>query len=351
MENGQGPEVSNVQFIDAHRIEIYWNEDVANANSAGHFKVSQAHKPLEIYSSRDEEEWDKRCIYESGKKRTTLYLTEPVDFFQPAGCFLQITGEISNSAGCSADTTIIYPILKFRPFYTRFTKTPSGILIKSSSDVSERAHEMAADMIETMLSKRPEIARTMVEHSASLAIYGDHEDVYDLPEHRGGADIATRPVEGFGGMPEIPTTSISEKNILRRTAEDDGTRYKNESILAHEFGHAVQLIGINCLDDPSLAQQFIHIYERAKKKGLWPKTYAISNNEEYFATLTTIWFNVMAESADGSWDGTRGPVNTRTELKAYDPEAYQFFSSIYPDRGFDAPWDHAPDRFHLLQEN
>ena len=29
-----------------------------------------------------------------------------------------------------------------------------------------------------------------------VAIYGPHEDVYDIPEYRGGTQIMNRPVEG-----------------------------------------------------------------------------------------------------------------------------------------------------------
>ncbi len=84
-----------------------------------------------------------------------------------------------------------------------------------------------------------------------------------------------------------------------------------------------------------------------KNAGKWPNTYAISNYEEYFATLTTIWFNVMEEGKDGQWDGIRGPVNTREELMRYDREAYEFFKEFYPDKGFPIPWNETKNLYDI----
>ena len=147
-------------------------------------------------------------------------------------------------------------------------------------------------------------------------------------------------------MADLPVTSISERNLLRITEGPHATRYLNEFIMAHEFGHAVHLIGLNYLPDRTKANELLSAYENARRLGRWPNTYLIGNYEEYFATLTTVWFNVMAESADGTWDGVRGPVNKRDELKEYDPEAYAFFESIYPREGFAGRWSETPRLFY-----
>ena len=62
--------------------------------------------------------------------------------------------------------------------------------------------------------------------------------------------------------------------------------------------------------------------------------------------MCTVWFNVMQES--DSWDdGVRCPINTREELKKYDPVTYNFFAKILPDETLPAPWDEAaPDEYH-----
>ena len=71
------------------------------------------------------------------------------------------------------------------------------------------------------------------------------------------------------------------------------------------------------------------LYEQPQSSWhVWPNTYAISNADEFFATMCTIWFSVMEESPDWT-DGVRGPVNTREDLLKYDPETYAFFDKIF----------------------
>ena len=55
----------------------------------------------------------------------------------------------------------------------------------------------------------------------------------------------------------------------------------------------------------------------------------------------------MQEGVDGKWDGIRGPVNTREELRMYDPMAYALMKKLYPDALLPAPWDHNVDRFDI----
>ena len=55
----------------------------------------------------------------------------------------------------------------------------------------------------------------------------------------------------------------------------------------------------------------------------------------------------MEEGKDGTWDGTRGPVNTRAELKEYDQRAYAFFEKIYSSQYLPAPWDTYEDAYDI----
>ena len=88
------------------------------------------------------------------------------------------------------------------------------------------------------------------------------------------------------------------------------------------------------------------LYNSRRALGMWPNTYAISNADEFFATMCTIWFSVMEESPDWT-DGVRGPVNTREDLLKYDPETYAFFDKIFPEDFLDDPWDPStiPDNY------
>ncbi|WP_339318735.1 hypothetical protein [Paenibacillus sp. FSL R10-2734] len=340
------PKIIHLQMIDPHRLEIYWDQEVVHANQAECFHLTIDDTLIETVQD-DSAEWDVRPIYERVKKRTTLYIQHPVSKQALGKLKVSISGHINNSLGLCADQDKSYVVNYWQDFYSCHTNTSSGILIKSSFHVSREAHRKAAQIIDILLAKAPEIAHTMSALNAQLAIYGKTEDVYDLPEHRGGADM-NRPVEGFGGIPENPVTTISEKNVLRITEGPNQTRYLNECILVHEFAHAIHLIGINHLKDSQLKVELEAAYHHAREANLWPNTYAISNHEEYFATLTTIWFNVMAESIDGSWDGIRGPINRRSELEIYDPAAYNLLAKIYDNKGLPAPWQDTPNNYPYL---
>lgn len=340
--------IETVRFIDFHRLEIMWRHDVDGAGDPRSYLVELDGSALPIYLNEDKEAWDAWCVYEQAKRRTTLYLQQPVQLGDLGKVTLSVVGPIQDKQRNQPVKLENYPVNSLQCFYTRFTRTSSGVLIKSSDGVDFVVHQRACTMVDLMLLKRPEIARKLIDHGAALAIYGLQENAYDIPEHRGGADFLHYEVEGFGGTTDIPVTSVSEKNVMRYIEGPYQTKYKNESILAHEFGHAIHLIGINNLEDQTLASELVSAYEHATANQLWPTTYAISNYEEYFATLTAIWFNVMAESKDGSWDGVRGPVNTRDELQEYDPVGYAFFASIYPECSFPEPWSNTPNRYPIL---
>lgn len=344
MSHVDAPKINHVTMIDNHRLELYWDQDVNHSDIVNDYLITKNEKVLKIYDDRCEADsnWDKRAIYEPTKKRVTLYLEDDVNKLDLGKIKIKVVGDVKNKDGVASSKDTIYILKHLEEFYSLFTASNSGILIKSSYNTSRKAHRTAAKIIDIMLEKIPQVAEKLVEEDATLAVYGHYEDCYDIPEHRGGSDILNRPVEGFGGCQDNVTTSISEKNILRTLEGPNQTRYLHECILVHEFGHAIHLVGINNLEDKTLANELIAAYENAKEKGLWPDTYIISNYEEYFATLSTIWFNVMAESKNGIWDGVRGIVNTREEFKVYDSMGYEFFEKIYNNVELPYPWHETP---------
>jgi hypothetical protein len=58
-------------------------------------------------------------------------------------------------------------------------------------------------------------------------------------------------------------------------------------------------------------------------------TYAASNSDEYFAEGVQDWFNVNAERNPP--DGVHNFVNTRAELKTYDPNLYNLLKRYFPE--------------------
>lgn len=347
MGHVDAPKINYLTMIDEHRIELYWDQVVTHSDITSDYLIKSGDTSLDYWQDTNDSDhnWAKRPIFEPTKKRTTLYLNSAIAKEQLNTLTVQVVGKVTNQYDEAAHTDIVYRVTHWTDYYGYFTQTDTGIVIKSSRDVSLEAHQTAKGILDALLGKIPQVAEELVRQHADFAIYGYGDDAYDVPEHRGGAEILGRPVEGFGGTAGDPTTSISQKNVLRITDGVNQTRYLNECIVVHEFGHAIHLLGINNLADQTLANDYKKVYQHAKDAGLWPNTYLIANYEEYFATLTTIWFNVMAESVSGTWDGVRGPINTREEFKQYDPVGYDFFSRIYEPISLPRPWDKTPVYF------
>lgn len=238
-------------------------------------------------------------------------------------------------------------------YYKYSTIAQCGVTVKGGRTLllPQETLARAAEMVDILLSESPQLAAKMVETDCFLAVYGPDEHTYYIPEYRESYDEAKLYVEGLGGRP----CSITEANVwhwLEKTEdkprEDYFTKYWDENILAHEFSHGIKLQGMDILADQSLASEYQMVYRHAKTAGLWPNSYAISNSDEFFATMTTIWFNVMNESGrDDYWDGVRGPINTRDELYNYDIDTYRFFSKIYPFTTLGENWEDVADNYKI----
>lgn len=340
------PEIVDAWLIDDRRIELYWNTQVFHADDESYFSVTRDGVELPLFHWTRDMDWDYGTVYQKETYCTTIALVDPVDVNDAGSMKVRVTREVRDLMDRPVDYNRSYT-LEYRPHYTSFATTRDGILVKGSKVIQPYTMGTAVKIIDTMLEKRPDIAAKLVERGAELAVFGLKYDAYDVPEHRLGYRLATRPVEGFGGEANNPMSSISEANLIRLRSGRYATQYPHEMILVHEFGHAIHLVGINFLEDQTTAEEIRAAYAHAKEKGLWPNSYAISNYEEYFATLSTVWFNVMQEGIDGRWDGIRGPVNTRDELEEYDPEGYRLMASVYPDKSLPRPWRFNKDNYDI----
>lgn len=340
------PEIEHAYLIDDRRIELYWNTQVFHADDERYFEVSLdgVAQPL-VHWTRDMP-WDYGTVYQKETYCTTLCLTEPIDTALASRMTVRVVSEVRDLLDRATDYQRVYT-LEYRPHYTSFRTTRDGIRIKGSKVIQSYTLDVAAKIIDIMLAKRPDVARKLVERGAEIAVYGLKYDAYDVPEHRMGYMLATRPVEGFGGEADNPVGSISEANVIRLRSGRYATRYPHEMILVHEFAHTFHLVGLNFLEDQTDADAVRAAYAHAVEAGKWGNSYAISNYEEYFATLSTIWFNVMAEGIDGTWDGIRGPVNTREELEEYDPEGYALMARVYPEKSLPYPWRFNKDAYDI----
>ena len=200
-----------------------------------------------------------------------------------------------------------------------------GIPIKSHEVVSDKALEIAYAKLSMMMAHLPMIVSNLVAAKVELHIIGKDQVTTDLPEWRQDKgkhleeyhgltrDQRTR---GMGGR----LTSCGEENLLKL----DKDKYHGRDICLHEFAHAIRNYGMPA----EVRDRFKQQYTNSLSKGLWVKSYAGSNPDEYFAELTMWYFGTHG---DLTMEGPK-PENGPEGLKKYDPEAYKLFDDFYQGR-------------------
>ena len=233
--------------------------------------------------------------------------------------------------GVTAPPRNVAKSLKLDPFYKKYVNA-GGIAVVSSDKVSDYALLEAAYLINHMLDGRDDICKAMVANKARVIIMGVDEFTTDMPEHskmkpKGFWDKRAR---GLGGQPRRPATSCGEENLLRYK----GDPYITENILIHEFAHSIHHMGLNFVDK-TFDKRLRKTYENTMKKGLWKGKYASNNRAEYWAEAVQSWFDTNRPP-----DHDHNHVDTRRELKEYDPGIAKLVAEVFGDK----PWKYVPRR-------
>jgi xylan 1,4-beta-xylosidase len=210
------------------------------------------------------------------------------------------------------------------PFYQKFLDA-GGLPILSSAKVSDAALLEAAHLIDQMLAAREDVRQEMVGRRVRIVVMAPTEMTTDVPEQSHmDSEYWDRRARGLGGR----ICSCGEENLLN--LPDD--RYSNENILIHEFAHTIHNYGLRRLD-PEFNRRLKDIYDRSLEKGLWKDTYAATNAEEFWAEGVQSYFDCNAPHRRR----VHNEVNTREELKEYDPELFALI-----DESFKGPeWRYA----------
>lgn len=218
--------------------------------------------------------------------------------------------------------------LKLDPFYNKYVNV-NGIHIMSSHRVPDSAFVKACEIIDFMTSGLPtEVLDQMVKLNTRVGIMARYEGTTDMPEHAYLANDTTLNwdvrARGLGGTMEEPLTTCAEENLLCYQID----KYHAEDILIHEFSHTIHGVGILPLNDKfnSLLQEKL---DAAMAAGKYKNTYAATNIWEYWAEGVQNWFNVNAEVE--VTDGKHNWVNTRDDMKKYDPDLYNLIKQYLSD--------------------
>lgn len=230
---------------------------------------------------------------------------------------------------------------KLDRFYRKMAKGVEPYVI-GSDKVRDQAIAEAAWIVTHLLDGRDDIRKAMVSSKTRLVVLAASENTTDCPEH---SFLRTRMfwdrrARGLGATPQVPVVSCGEENLLGFVREP----YPGESIVLHEYAHAMHLTGLN-KTDPTFDERLKIQFERAIKAGLWSNTYAATNKEEYWAEGVQCWFDDNAPA-----DALHNHIRTRAQLKTYDAGLASLCKEVFGDK----PWRYvrphlrpAPERLHL----
>jgi hypothetical protein len=202
-----------------------------------------------------------------------------------------------------------------RQFYKKYIDV-KGMPVVAAAEVADLALQRTYDIVTHMLGGRPDVLEAMVKNKMYLIIIGKDQVYTDMPEYRGHPNPAyqNERVRGTGGKP----TSFGEENLLSLPID----RYDDESIGVHEFCHTIDSTLRSI--DPTWGERKNAVYRKAIEKGLWKNTYAGSNPGEFWAEICQSWFGCNRVN---NWN--HGPIGTREQLKAYDPESYELVRTTF----------------------
>ena len=221
------------------------------------------------------------------------------------------------------------------PFYKKYTDA-MGIPVIASEKVPDAALLVARDIVNAMLSARPDIRKALIARRWRTGVIAEVEMTMDIPEYskmkRPGApreepvtqedrDFHANRSRGLGGNP----TTGAEENLLGYP----GTRYWGEHIFVHEFAHAIMSGGIRDID-PGMLAEIRAAYDSAMRAGKYVhgdgrKHYATTNANEYWAEGVQWWFF----SNYGECFAGDVKVETPDEFAAYDPALNELIGRVF----------------------
>ena len=192
------------------------------------------------------------------------------------------------------------------------------------------ARSALTTIVTHMLAGRPDIVEAMVKNRMYLIIIGKDQVYTDMPEYRNHPNPAyqNERVRGTGGQAHElrrgESAEPADRPLRRR-------KHRRARILPHDRRRRCGRI------DPDLERaQQCRLSQRAIDKGLWKNAYAGVNPGEYWAEICQSYFDCNRVN---NWN--HGPIGTREQLKAYDPEGYELVRTTFnlsPEQDWRYAW-------------
>jgi hypothetical protein len=211
------------------------------------------------------------------------------------------------------------------PFYTKYIVI-RGIPVIGAEEVTDYAFLECAWTLDHMLHERELALKALVVAKVRVGIIGVQQYTMDMPENQRPRMMAKaayndRRSRGLGGL---PMATCAEENLLNLR----GDPYTRENITIHEFAHT--LASAIRRMDRSWYDKLRDAYNEAKEKGIYGRSYASTNEQEYWAEGAQCWFNCSNPRNSGG-------ASNRDELKAKDAPLAALLTEVYGD----TPWRYA----------
>lgn len=210
-----------------------------------------------------------------------------------------------------------------------------GIEILAGEEIDPAAIDQLADRIFNMLIARPDLRNALVEADLGARIIGQSQRLPNLPEFEDVYDLYpgtdwNRAARSFPGTDLIPFVAGAEENLLCL----DSDRYEGEDPFLRDMALAIRRFAMLPVD-PLTNGTIDRAYGTAIAQGLWVNTVAEINSDEYWSEGVQSYFDLnLEEPDDRPPNSSHNHVDTRAELKAYDPTLYEIARSVFGD----TPW-------------
>ena len=211
-------------------------------------------------------------------------------------------------------------------FYAKYLDG-NGVPVLSSAAVSDTALRSACVIVAHMLSRRDDVRAEVGVLQMRVAVIGVDEVTTNIPEYANLYQMFPGQewdaLRGVGATRIIPVASVGEENLLCLA----GDIFAGETLLIQTFATAV-LLGLEDVDG-TFDGRLEAAYDAALAADLWRNTYAAANPIEYYAEGVQAWFDANPNVSPP--DGTHNDINTRAELRAYDPALAALIAESMPD--------------------
>ncbi|WP_439569173.1 hypothetical protein [Sphingopyxis sp.] len=207
------------------------------------------------------------------------------------------------------------------PWYAQYSEV-RGIPVVGSAMVDDRTLQLARRTVARVLATVPrDTVRQLRQANFRIAIIARGETISAVPGARDrlGSDADSRYWGGFGATRHWPLCVATEANLADRAGD--------ENILVYSLAASIAELALRPRKD-SFAPALDKAYAHAATNRRWANTYAATSANSYWAEGVQPYFNANREGSRGG-DGIHGHINTRRELRAYDPLLYRLIADEF----------------------